>query len=206
VVNGERVVRDVVVIGASAGGLAPLTALVENLPRDYPGTIGVVVHLRPTYESQLARLLARRAKLPIVEATDSLPATSGYIYIAPPDRHMVVTGAYINLTRDPKEHRVRPAINPLFLSAARSHGPRVVGILLSGNGSDGVAGLIAIKKAGGVSLVQDPEQAEWPTMPRTAIQEDDVDAVLSQDELAPALVLLAAGLPLNGTMQRTRPD
>jgi two-component system chemotaxis response regulator CheB len=197
VVNQERVVRDVVVIGASAGGQVPLIALLEQVPRDYPGAIAIVVHLAPTYESHLTRILARRATLPVVEASDNTPLTGGRAYVAPPDHHMIIEGDRIGLSRGPKEQRMRPAIDPLFMSAARAHGPRVAGLLLSGTGADGVAGLIMIKRAGGVSLVQDPRQAQYPGMPATAIKEDDVDAVLRQEELGKALVVLAAGAILN---------
>ena len=115
------------------------------------------------------------------------------VYTAPRDQHLLVEDGAVRLSHGPKEHRTRPAIDPLFRSAAEAYGPRVVGVLLTGFGDDGVPGFIEIKKAGGLTLVQDPTEAQHPTMPRTAIAEDDVDAVLRIEGLAKAIVALAAG-------------
>ena len=112
---------------------------------------------------------------------------------APRDQHLVINDGHLQLRRGAKEHRTRPAIDPLFRSAAHTYGPRAVGVLLSGSGDDGVTGLIEIKKAGGVSLVQHPSEALHPSMPRTAIEEDDVDRILVLHELAAALTALAEG-------------
>jgi two-component system, chemotaxis family, protein-glutamate methylesterase/glutaminase len=192
-INAARKPRDIVTIGASAGGIEALLALLEKLPATLPATIAAVIHRPPMYESQLARLLDRRSTLTVLEPTDSEPVEAGKVYLAPRDHHMVFAESVIRLHRGPQQHRFRPAVDPLFLSAAEVYGPRVVGILLSGGGADGVRGLIGIKARGGLSLVQDPREARNPTMPKSAIADDDVDAVLRLDQIGEALVLLTAG-------------
>jgi two-component system chemotaxis response regulator CheB len=189
------VVRDVIAIGASAGGIEALLSLFGKLPPSLPATIAVVVHRPPLFESQLARLLDRVSALPVLEPGDSQPAEAGRIYLAPRDHHMVFEDGVIRLNRGPQQHRFRPAVDPLFLSAAEIYGRRVVGCLLSGGGADGVRGLIAIKARGGLSIVQDPREARNPTMPISAIAEDDVDAILRLDQMGEALASLTAGCP-----------
>ncbi len=126
----------------------------------------------------------------------------GHVYLAPRDVHMTTVDEQWRLLQDPKVHRMRPAVDPLMISAAAARGPRVVGIVLSGGGSDGVDGLIAIKSKGGLSIVQRPDEARQPSMPLTAIREDDVDAALRADQIAEMLPLLAAGRPC--TISRPR--
>jgi two-component system chemotaxis response regulator CheB len=163
VINAARSRRDVIVIGASAGGVAALSALFAKLPRDLPAAIGVVIHRSPLVESHLPRVLGRWSALPVLEPGEGEVFAPGRIYAAPRDHHMVLDDSRLRLSRGPKEHRTRPAVDPLFRSAARAFGPRVVGVVLSGSGSDGVGGMIAIKGAGGLTLVQDPREA--PTSP-----------------------------------------
>jgi two-component system, chemotaxis family, protein-glutamate methylesterase/glutaminase len=193
VINVERLKRDVVVIGASAGGVQPLKDLLHRLPPDLCATVALVLHRSPYHETQLAAVLGRHALLSVLEPVDGDPVLAGAVYVAPRDQHMIFNDGMVRLSRGPREHHTRPAIDPLFRSAAEHYGPRVVGVLLSGMGSDGVSGLIAIKKGGGVSLVQHPGEAQFGTMPATAIAEDDVDAMLTVDDLAIVLTALARG-------------
>src|SRR5262249_31339644 len=157
------------------------------LPPQIPAAIAVVLHRSPFFEGRLPAVLSRRSALTIAEPTDGDAFETGQVYVAPRDRHLLIEDSIIRLSSGPKEHRTRPSIDPLFQSAATAHGSRVVGVLLSGYGVDGVSGLIAIKAAGGISLVQHPQQALHAGMPNTAIAEDDVDGVLYVDQIAEAL-------------------
>lgn len=192
-INGAR--RDIVTIGASAGGIEALMHLFSKLPPRLPAAIAVVVHRSPVAETRLPSVLGRSAGLPVFEPRDGQPFEAGRIYAAPRDQHLVLEDSVVRLNRGPKEHRTRPAVDPLFRSAAQVYGPRVIGVLLSGFGDDGVSGLIAISDRGGISIVQDPGEARHNSMPRNAIAEDDVDAVLPLDGIAAALVALASGHP-----------
>jgi two-component system chemotaxis response regulator CheB len=192
-INEARVVRDVVAIGASAGGVAALMRLLQLLPADLPAALAIVLHRSPFYETQLPWVLGRRSPLVVIEPEDGITVRHGVVYVAPRDQHMVMHDGIMRLDRGPKQHRTRPAIDPLFRSAAAAHGRRVVGVLLSGLGGDGVSGLIDIKHSGGISLVQTPAEAQFPTMPSRAIKEDDVDGALTVEEIARALPVLARG-------------
>lgn len=192
-INAERQRRDVVVVGASAGGVEALRTLLAPLPADLAAAVAIVIHRSPVYQSKLPIVLGRRARLPVTEPVDGTLFEPGHVYAAPRDQHMIIEDGRLRLNRGPKEHHTRPAIDPLFRSAAESFGPRVVGVLLTGLGDDGVPGLMRIKVAGGLSMVQDPREAAYPTMPRSAIEDDDVDAILSLEQLAHAIVALAAG-------------
>jgi len=183
--------RDIVTIGASAGGVEALIGLFEKLPAGLPAAVAVVIHRHPERPSQLVDVLAHHSSLQVVEPVDGEQIQQGYIYLAPRNSHLLIEGTALRLDSGPKQHGTRPAVNPLFESAARAFGPRVVGVMLSGGGDDGVKGLIAISKAGGMSLAQDPTEAGYPNMPSQAILKDDVDAVLTLAELANALVMLA---------------
>ena len=193
-INDEGIVRDLFVFGGSAGGLEALLEVLHRLPRDFPATIGVALHRSASGESQLVEILARNIPLPISEPSDGESVKPGHIYLAPRDFHMTIEDERWRLDRGPKVHRMRPAVDPLLISAAASRGNRVVGVLLSGGGVDGVEGLIAITGKGGLSIAQQPEQARQPSMPVSAIRADDVDAVLRLQEIATILPLLAAGL------------
>jgi two-component system chemotaxis response regulator CheB len=192
-INKARTPRDIVTIGASAGGIEALIGLLEKLPATLPAAIAVVIHRPPMYQSQLARILDRRSALTVLEPADGDRVEPGNVYLAPRDHHLVFAENVIRLNRGPQQHRFRPAVDPLFMSAAEVYGPRVVGILLSGGGADGVRGLIAIKARGGLSLVQDPSEARNPTMPASAIADDDVDAVLRLEQIGDALLVLTTG-------------
>jgi two-component system chemotaxis response regulator CheB len=163
--------RDVVVIGASAGGLQALQQLTARLPGDLPASVLVAVHLAPNSPSRLANVLARNGGLPAAAAVDGEPMCPGRIHTAVPDRHLLI-GEHdvVLLRRGPRENRVRPAVDALFRAAARWCGPRVIGVVLSGALDDGAAGLAAIVQRGGVALVQRPEDAKFDGMPRAALQ------------------------------------
>ena len=183
--------NDIVVIGASAGGLEGLAQLVHNLPADLPAAIFVVVHLSAKYPSWLPHILQKFGNLPAVHAVDGAPIEFGRIYVAPPDRHLLVKPEYMRVVLGPKENRFRPAIDPLFRTAAVAYGKRVVGIVLSGALNDGTAGLFEIKEQGGVAIVQEPLEAIFPSMPQSAIQHVAVDHILPVADIARVLVDLA---------------
>jgi two-component system, chemotaxis family, protein-glutamate methylesterase/glutaminase len=182
-----------VVVGASAGGVEALSRLVSLLPADLPAAVLVVMHVAPAAPSVLAHILARAGAPPVREAEHGMPIEGGYVYVAPADHHLVVDGDALALAHGPRENGHRPAVDPLFRSAACQHGPRVAGVVLSGNLSDGARGLAQVGEHGGVMLVQDPTEALYDGMPRAAIAEARVDAVLSPAVL-PLAVLPLAGL------------
>ncbi len=193
----EHLRRDIVAIGASAGGIEALGALLSKLPAHLPASIAVVIHRPRTYEGLLARVLGRRTILDVLEPEDGDAVREGRVYLAPRDLHLTFgdTG-HFRLSREPAQHRHRPAVDPLFLSAAEVFGARAVGVLLSGSGSDGVRGLRAIKSRGGLSIVQDPDEARFPGMPTSAIELDNVDAALRVEQIGDSLLRLVEGGPL----------
>src|SRR5438046_2361834 len=151
--------RDIIVIGASAGGVEALVELVRLLPPDLPAAVFVVLHVPPQSTSVLPSILNRARTLPAVHPHDGQATQHGRIYVAPPDHHMLIKDGTIRLTRGPRENRNRPAADALFRTAARDYGPRVTGVVLSGALDDGTAGLSAIKSRGGLAVVQDPAEA-----------------------------------------------
>jgi two-component system chemotaxis response regulator CheB len=192
-INSDRLARDIIVIGASAGGVMPVKWLLEHLPAGLPAAIAVVLHRSPFHETRLPQVLGRHSDLAVIEPTDGRRLEHGIVYVAPRDQHLVIADGVVRLDRGPKQHRTRPAIDPLFLSASAAYGPRVVGVLFSGMGGDGVTGFLSIKAAGGITLVQSPREAQFPTMPMRALREDDVDGALPMEDLAPTLAALAVG-------------
>lgn len=192
VINAQHLVRDVIVLGASAGGIEVLIGLLAELPADLPAIMAVVVH-RPPGRSQLARVLQRRSPLTIVEASNRVKLIPGRVYLAPPDHHLEFEPTRLVVRRTPKEHSARPAIDPLFRSAAHAFGRRVVGMLLSGGGDDGVNGLILIKQNGGISLAQDPADALMPFLPLNAVRYDHPDCLVPTNSIAPTLLALVKG-------------
>ncbi len=182
--------RDVIVIGGSAGALEVLKSVLGNLPADLGAAVAITLHRNPTPSSSLANVIARGASLPVVEPADGEPLARGRIYLAPADQHMLIEGDVIRLNREPRQNHTRPAIDPMFISAAESCQARVIGLLVTGNLSDGVSGLIRIKTMGGVSLVQDPREALYPSMPRNALIYDNVDLILATQSVAPTLARL----------------
>ncbi|HKF95066.1 MAG TPA: chemotaxis protein CheB [Gammaproteobacteria bacterium] len=160
--------RDIIVAGASMGGIETLKNLVVQLPEDLPAALFVVMHLAGNRSSILAHILDQNTALTVKQAQDGEAIRHGYIYVAPPDRHLLLREQHMQLTCGPHENRVRPAIDPLFRSAAAVYRSRVIGIVLSGALDDGTAGLASIKLCGGVTAVQDPQDAICPDMPRSA--------------------------------------
>jgi two-component system chemotaxis response regulator CheB len=192
-INPDKIVRDVIVVGASAGGIRAVIEMLSRLPADLPAFMGVVIHRGAASTSSWAEVLGRKTELRVVEPAHGDVLTRGVVYIAPADCHMTFEHDRIALDAGAKEHRTRPAVDPLFTSAARAYGPRVVGVVLTGGGHDGMQGLLDVTTAGGLSLVQKPSEAEHASMPEYAIAHDHVRAALTVDEIGDALVLLARG-------------
>jgi two-component system chemotaxis response regulator CheB len=176
----------IVVIGASRGGVNALKALASMLPANFPAPVLVVLHIGDL-PSVLPQILSRAGPLPARHALDREPLANGTIVIAPPDRHLLVEDGLAVLLQGPKEHHARPAIDPLFVSAALAHGPRVIGVLLTGSGDDGTYGLQAIKQCGGMAIVQHPNSAEAPAMPLAAVRHVSVDHIVDLERIAPML-------------------
>ena len=167
--------RDIVVIGGSAGATAPLKQILGRLPADLPAAVFVVLHIPAQGIGILSTVASRAGPLPVRQAQSGMKIEPGRIYLAAPDHHLLLSGDHIFLGRGPRENMVRPAIDALFRSAALYHGPRVIGVLLSGLLSDGAAGLNAIKRCGGMAVVQDPADAISEEMPRCAMEATTVD-------------------------------
>jgi two-component system chemotaxis response regulator CheB len=182
--------HDIVVVGASAGGVEALTNLVGSLPADLPASVFVVLHLPATGSSALPDILTRHGPLPASHAKDGEPIEQRRIYVAPPDYHLLLRAGHVHLARGPRENGHRPAVDPLFRSAAREYATRVVGVVLSGALDDGTAGLLAVKSRGGVAIVQHPEDALYPGMPHNAIEHVEVDHVLPAAGIAETLARL----------------
>lgn len=183
--------HDIIVIGASAGGVEALAELVRGLPSDLPAAVFTAVHFSPHATSVLPKILSRAGSLTAAHPQDKETIRPGHIYVAPPDFHLLVASGFVRVVRGPKENNVRPAVDPLFRTAARVYGPRVVGVVLTGMLGDGAAGLWAVKARGGVAVVQDPNDAVFPDMPRNAIEYVEVDHVLPLSDIASLLTRLA---------------
>lgn len=183
--------HDIIVVGASTGGVEALTQLMYALPDDLPASVFVVLHISPQATSHLPQILSRSGALRAIHPTDGAPIRPGRIYVAPPDLHLMVEPGRVRLVRGPRENRNRPAVDPLFRSAALAYGPRVIGTVLTGALDDGTAGLQTIKQRGGIAVVQDPKDALIPSMPESALQYVDVDYCLPLAKIGPMLARLA---------------
>ncbi|HJV65340.1 MAG TPA: chemotaxis protein CheB [Geomonas sp.] len=183
--------HDIIVIGSSAGGVEALQTLVQELSPHLPAALFIVQHIAPDAPPLLAAILDRKSKLPALFPADNSPFQPGHIYVAPPDHHLLLEGDHMRVLRGPRENRHRPAIDPLFRSAACSFGPRVVGVVLSGTLDDGTAGLWAVKSCGGKAVVQDPSDALFPCMPRNAMAHVEVDHCLPLVQIGGVLTELA---------------
>jgi two-component system chemotaxis response regulator CheB len=177
-------------IGASTGGVEALRSLARGLPEALPAAVFVVLHTGASTPGRLAEILSRCGALVAEEARDGLQIRHGRIYVAPPDRHLLVLDGQMAVERGPKENGFRPAVDPLFRSAAAAYGDRVVGVILSGGLDDGTLGLKAIKERGGATIVQDPAEALAKGMPTSAIRGVTVDLVLRSGEIGPAIAAL----------------
>lgn len=182
--------HDVIVIGASSGGIEPLQRLIGSLPADLPACICIVLHTGAI--SRLAEILDRVGPLPVKQAKSGEPIKAGQVYVAAPGAHLLLHDSHVILRRGPRENFARPAIDPLFRSAAATFGARVIGVVLSGALNDGTAGLRAIKRCGGVAVIQDPDDATVPDMPESAQRHVDVDYTVAVAEMAGLLTSLAA--------------
>ena len=161
--------RDIIVVGASMGGVEALSALAAQLPADLPAAVLVVQHTAPYSDGLLGEILSRSGRLSAVMAQDRMPLECGRIYVAPPDRHLLLTAQGVRVVYGPRENRVRPAIDPLFRTAAAHYGSRVIGVVLTGLLADGAAGLLAVYRCGGTAVVQAPNDAAYPEMPTRAL-------------------------------------
>ena len=183
--------HDIIVVGASAGGVEALMAVVRKLPPDLPAAVFVVLHIPADSPSLLPDILSRSGPLVASHPQDNEKIEHGRIYVAPPDHHLLIERGHVRVVRGPKENRHRPAVDPLFRSAARAYGPRVVGVVLTGALDDGTAGLLAVKRRGGLAAVQDPRTALYPSMPRSALEHVEVDYSMPLSDIGDLLKRLA---------------
>jgi two-component system, chemotaxis family, protein-glutamate methylesterase/glutaminase len=183
---------ELIVIGASAGGVSALLALLAPLPASYALPVAALLHLLPRHDSQLASVLGHRLALPVREPQDKEPVRAGHVYVASADYHLLVEAdrcfAYSN---EPPVSFARPSIDVLMMSAAEAYGPALVGVLLTGANTDGAEGMAAVHARGGLTLVQDPQDADVPTMPEAAISRCRPDHILPLKDITPMLLQLA---------------
>src|SRR4051812_23349712 len=183
--------RDIIVIGASAGGMQALRELCSQLPRDFPGIIFVTWHLAPSSLNLLPGVLRNAAGKNATLARDGEIFHPGGVYVAPADHHLLLTKHHMQLSRGARENGFHPAVDPMFRTAARAFGPRVIGVILSGGLDDGTEGLMLIKRHGGLAIVQDPTDAVDPGMPRSAIDHVEVDYIVPLQKIPSLLNQLA---------------
>jgi two-component system chemotaxis response regulator CheB len=176
-------VRDIVIVGGSAGSVDALKTIVRDLPIGLSAAVFVVIHLSPRQRNYLAELLGQISRIPVQEAIDNAPIVRGQIYVAPPDRHLLIKEDHMHLWRGPKEGLQRPSINVTLRSAAAAYGNRVIAVLLSGLLDDGAAGLWEVSNRGGVTIVQDPAEAPFPSMPLNALESVNIDFRLRSTEI-----------------------
>jgi two-component system chemotaxis response regulator CheB len=186
----ERPQPRVIAIGGSADGFMGLATILQAFPKEFPAAVVITQHVRRGKKSLLARLLARRCKLEVKEASPTEALRSSVVYLAPPDHHLVVEDNHLNVTAGPPENFSRPSIDVTFRSVAAKCGSRAIGVVLSGGGRDGAKGLRAIKDAGGTTIVQDPSDARMAAMPLSALEADHVDFILPITQIGPTLVRL----------------
>jgi two-component system chemotaxis response regulator CheB len=196
--------HDIVVVGASAGGVEALVDLARSLPADLPAAVFVVLHVPSTGTSALPDILSRHGPLPAAHVKDGEPIELGRIHVAPPDHQLLLRTGHVHLARGPRENGHRPAVDPLFRSAASQYATRVVAVVLSGALDDGTAGLLAVKARGGLAVVQELADALYPGMPSSAIEHVRVDHVLPAADMGPLLARLT--LEPAGEAPRPAPD
>jgi two-component system chemotaxis response regulator CheB len=184
--------RDILAIGTSAGGVGALRFLASRLPRDLPASVLVVIHLPSQFRSSLDQILSQSGPLPAIFAREETRLEKGHIYLAPPGSHLLVEGDRLRLGRGPRENNSRPAIDPLFRSVALCCAPRAIGVVLTGTLGDGAAGLHTLKQCGGLTVVQDPNDAEYPQMPINALRRTKPHHLAKLEELPELLSQLVA--------------
>jgi two-component system chemotaxis response regulator CheB len=197
--------RDVVVVGASAGGVEALRELASRLPPGFPASVFVALHMGAGAESVLPEILTRCGPLEAVHATDGTAIVPGRVYVAPPDRHLLLEVGRMRVRVGPRRNHHRPSIDTLFESAGQAYRERGSAVVLSGSLDDGTAGLIAVKRAGGSTLVQDPAEATWPEMPRNALARAPVDYCLPIAGIAETLASLATGVEVSAAAGAAAP-
>ncbi len=184
---------DIIAIAASAGGVTALTKVLAHLPETLGAIVVIVQHVDPRHRSLMPQVIGRQSRLPVVHAEDGAHLEIGHIYLAPPDRHLVIKrDATLTLTDTELVNFVRPSADLLFESVAAAYGPRAIAVVLTGSGHDGALGVTAIKQRGGTVVAQDEATSEFFGMPSAAIKTGDVDFILALDEIAPKLVTLVA--------------
>jgi two-component system chemotaxis response regulator CheB len=196
--------QDIVVIGSSAGGVIALKELVRSFPKDLPASVFIVQHIAHDAISYLPRILGNAGSLEALHPEDGELIRKGLIYIAPPDHHMLIEDDHILIKKGPKENRFRPAIDTMMRSAAYSYGPRVIGIVLTGYLNDGTSGLWTVKQLGGTAVVQSPEDAKYPDMPRNVMEYVDVDYNLPLSEIG-SLVNTLVGQDAGSSREEDQP-
>ena len=190
--------HDIIVLGASAGGIEALRVVISTLPRNLAAALFAVVHIAAQSENLLAQSFARKTALRVKTAEGEEPLEHGRLLVAPADHHLLVHKDRVAITRGPRENLWRPSIDVLFRSAAVAHGPRVIGVILSGALDDGSVGIVAIKHCGGIALAQEPDEAIFPDMPAAAIRTGHIDHVMPIKEIGPMLLRLVE-LPADTT-------
>ena len=183
--------HEIIVIGASAGGVDALPRLIGTLPADLPASVFVVLHIPSLSPDLLTKIIGRDAALKVKNGVDGEKIERGQVYLAPPDQHLQMEGGCVRVIRGPRENRHRPSVDALFRSAAEAYGPRVTGVVLTGYLDDGTAGLNSVKTHGGTAIVQDPKDAAAPGMPESALRNVKVDHCVPLAEIGPLLVQLA---------------
>jgi two-component system chemotaxis response regulator CheB len=202
----DETASTVVVVGASAGGVEALTTLAEGLPAELDAAVCVVLHLPAGADSRLAEIISRAGPLPATQARGDEPLTPGRVYVAPPDRHLVLRDGQLLVVRGPHENGFRPSIDVLFRSAAVSYGRRTIAVVLSGTRDDGVAGASAVGARGGCVVVQSPDDALFPGMPAETVSRDHPDRVLPLRELASAVAAAVRRLSEEAPMSENGRD
>lgn len=203
--------KSVIVMGASTGGVSALKRVISALPAQLEGAVLVVLHRADSHPDLLPEILQKESALPVTTALHAERLEAGHVYVAPPDNHLLVRTGHVEVVRGPRENGSRPALNPLFRTAANAYGKRVIGVVLTGQLDCGTAGFLAIKARGGVTIAQDPNTAACRDMPESAIRSGSVDEVVPLDSIARRLVELtserdAAPLASVATESRTMPQ
>src|SRR5829696_7385013 len=189
-----------IVIGASAGGFQVVVNIASQLPADLPVPVFVVMHVRADHHSYLPEILAKAGPLSAVHPEDGAKIKAGVIYVAPPDHHLLIDDSHVAVKRGPKENGFRPSIDALFRSAAYTYGPGAIGVVLSGALHDGTSGLWSIKRLGGIAIIQEPDQARYPSMPRSALEYVDADYQVHSTEIGALLTQLTQEQPTQEEM------